>query len=158
MRARMPGRWRMRRAATILVRGGGRRLRWDDLYASEQVACEAHRQADDVRRRAGKAGDERVVVLDAVPAGLAAPLAAGDVVVDLLGREELHPDGGHLAGGGVVAAGFVDDAHAGDDEVRRAGEELEHLARGIRTLRLAKDDVAEGDDRVGAEDDVVRVP
>jgi hypothetical protein len=89
--------------------------------------------------------------LDAVGAGLAAPLARGEIAVDLVAGQPLEANLG-LDDLLAQLACRRDQADAGIDPVAAAGEQMQRRRGLVDELGLAENAPADGDDGIGGKD------
>ena len=131
----------------------------DDIAAAgQQLRGFMERQADDIRIRARDPRHERGgAALDCVAAGLAAPLAAREIGVQLGRAEalELHL-ADHPADRDI--AGRRHQRDAAIDPVTPARQQFEAGAGGRLVLGFRQDAAPAGDDRIGGENKGAGVP
>ena len=89
--------------------------------------------------------------LHGVAAGLAAPLARGEVGIDVLARQPLEAHA-RLDQAPAELAGGADQDDAGVDPVGAAGEQAQTGGGVLDGLRLAEDAAADADHGIGGDD------
>ncbi len=117
-----------------------------DSGGGEEGFGGGHGEADDVGMAAGHAGDEGVLILDAISARLAAPFVGGDVIFNFPGGESSHSHRRHHPAFLGEIIGLMSDGDGSNDDVGCAGEEREHFEGVSDAVRFAEKLIAEGGD------------